>query len=355
MALRADDVDLGRDRVLVERFQAGDAAAFDDLYHRYFDRLTRFCERRVSDADTAQDLAQEAFLRAYQRLDLLEGDRRFYPWMTVIASRLCIDHHRRSARTQTSDEIDLGVSEDESHRLDTEVDLAHLHEALQRLAPRHHDVLDLRERRGLSYAAIAGELDVNIGVVEQLLFRARRALRREFERVSGERILERLGAVPALGWLLGRLGGLRSRLADATSGPSPAAIGAMAFAIATVPGLSGITTHTPPTTVDTRVAAPAADDLVVLESGDALQPVEVAVATIGDRGAAAGDEPTPSPDTGGTTLRTRPAEVYIGNDDAADKASDAPVNPDFGAGGLGIDPATFVADILSAPANALSR
>src|SRR3954464_5750580 len=108
MALRADDVDLDRDRVLVERFQAGDRDAFDDLYRRYFDRLRRYCQRRVGDAYEAAVLAQEAFTRALRAMPGLVGDHGFYPWMTVIASRLCVDAHRRTSRTVPVAEIDLG-------------------------------------------------------------------------------------------------------------------------------------------------------------------------------------------------------------------------------------------------------
>src|SRR3982750_4446701 len=97
MALRLDDIDLDRDRALVERFQSGDAAAFDELYRRYFSRLRRYCEKRVGDPHEAEEVAQEAFVRALRAMPGFAGDRRFYPWMTVIAQRLCIDHHRHSA------------------------------------------------------------------------------------------------------------------------------------------------------------------------------------------------------------------------------------------------------------------
>ena len=74
MALRADDVDLNRDRLLVEAWQAGDASAFDDLYRLYFDRLRSFCQRRVGDPADAEDLAQEAFSKALQALPRFAGD-----------------------------------------------------------------------------------------------------------------------------------------------------------------------------------------------------------------------------------------------------------------------------------------
>ena len=107
MAIRVEDIDLTRDRELVEAWQAGDASAFDDLYRRHFDRVRAFCQRRVGDRAEAEELAQEAFVKALQALPSFDGERRFYPWMTVIASRLCIDHHRRRSRVEPSAEIDI--------------------------------------------------------------------------------------------------------------------------------------------------------------------------------------------------------------------------------------------------------
>src|SRR3954453_7275614 len=210
VAIRIEDIDLTRDRELVEAWQAGDPSAFDDLYRRYFDRLRAFCQRRVGDRADAEELAQEAFVKALQALPKLEGERRFYPWMTVIASRLCIDHHRRRSRVEPSDEVDLGAVDDgHDDRLRQRVDLEHLHDALGRLGPRHVEVLDLRERREMSYDEIAAELGVPHSTVEALLFRARRALRREFHRVSAEQ----LAGVPVLGWLAERAARMRDRVA----------------------------------------------------------------------------------------------------------------------------------------------
>jgi RNA polymerase sigma-70 factor (ECF subfamily) len=228
VALRAEDIDLDRDRALVEAWQGGDAAAFDELYLHYFDRLRRYCERRVGDRVEAEEIAQEAFTRALQALPRFSGERRFYPWMTVIAGRLCIDHHRRRARVEPSDEVDTGLVEDgHDERLALRADLASLERALHRLGPRHREVLDLREREGLSYHEIAGTLGVPHSTVETLLFRARRALRKEFHRVSADR----LAGVPLLGAMLGRVARLRSRLTEssielATIG-APIAAGAM--------------------------------------------------------------------------------------------------------------------------------
>src|SRR5438094_74408 len=75
VALRIEDIDLAADRELVERWQAGEHAAFDDLYRRYYTRLRSYCQRRVGDRDTAEEIAQEAFVKALQALPTFSGER----------------------------------------------------------------------------------------------------------------------------------------------------------------------------------------------------------------------------------------------------------------------------------------
>jgi RNA polymerase sigma-70 factor (ECF subfamily) len=211
MALRADDVDLARDRDLVVRSQAGDDGAFEDLYRRYFDRLYRFCLRRVGDPHEAEELAQETFARAYRALPKLAGDRRFYPWLSVIASRLCVDEFRRRSRSEPAAVIDLGVGEDGQDRILQAVDTDLLGRAMARLTPRHQDVLRLREHEGWSYQHIADSMGVNLGTVEALLHRARRALKREFDLLAGPETVPAVVGGGLVARLARRLQGLRLR------------------------------------------------------------------------------------------------------------------------------------------------
>ncbi|MGH9297471.1 MAG: RNA polymerase sigma factor, partial [Acidimicrobiales bacterium] len=95
---RHDDVDLERDRALVERCQAGDSSAFDDLYLRYRERLFRSCLRRTGNTSEAEDLVQETFVRAWKAMPTFAGERRFYHWLSVIANNLCADLARRGGR-----------------------------------------------------------------------------------------------------------------------------------------------------------------------------------------------------------------------------------------------------------------
>ncbi|MBW3649528.1 MAG: RNA polymerase sigma factor [Actinobacteria bacterium] len=232
MALGVDDVDLVRDRALVERFQEGDDAAFEVLYRRYFPRLKRFCQKRVGDADEAEEIAQEAFTRALGALPSFEGERRFYPWMTVIAARLCVDAHRRRGRSHPTAEVDLGVTDGGQDRIVEAADGTVLATALSRLAPRHREVLDLRERRSWSYQQIATHYGVTLGTVEALLFRARRALRREFLALNGDD--RRWVTVPVLGLLARPMASLRARLEVWSAALPPLAGPALSVAVAVV-------------------------------------------------------------------------------------------------------------------------
>jgi RNA polymerase sigma-70 factor, ECF subfamily len=212
MALRADDVDLGRDKLLVEQFQAGDVAGFEDLYRRYYARLYRFCLKRVGDSAEAEEVTQEAFTRAYTAMPRLAGERKFYPWLSVIAARLCLDTHRRRARSVPLPELDLGAVDGDQEKVVLQAaDRQMLRDAMDRLGPRHQEVLRLREQEGWSYQRIAEYYDVSLGTVEQLLWRARRALRREFEAVAGADARALVG-LPVLGWLLRRMTDVRARL-----------------------------------------------------------------------------------------------------------------------------------------------
>lgn len=231
MALRADDVDLGRDRGLVERFQSGDAAGFEDLYRRYYNRLYRFCLKRVGDAEEAEEVTQEAFTRAFTALDRLSGERKFYPWLSVIAARLCVDSHRRRSRTQPTAEVDLGTVDGGQDDILAEVDRELVTRALDRLGPRHREVLRLREEEGWSYQKIAEYYEVSLGTVEQLLWRARKALKREFLAVAGPESGLAAG-VPAVAWVVRRIHSLRARVDDwAAQVAAPLASNAVSLAI----------------------------------------------------------------------------------------------------------------------------
>jgi len=253
MALRADDVDLGRDRDLVLCAQSGDDDAFEDLYRRYFARLYRFCLRRVGDPHEAEELTQEAFTRAYRALPRLDGERRFYPWLSVIASRLCVDAFRRRSRSEPTPVVDLGVLEGGQEEVEDAGDIALLGRAMERLTPRHRHVLQLREQQGWSYQHIAEHYDVSLGTVEALLHRARRALRREFDLLADNG--RRAAGLPVLGWLARRMDRLRHRMAGWEQAVTPLVGNAVAAGVVVMGSALGGAAASPVTVPMTPVAA----------------------------------------------------------------------------------------------------
>ncbi|HWD53030.1 MAG TPA: RNA polymerase sigma factor [Acidimicrobiales bacterium] len=181
---RDGSVDVTRDRILVERCQAGDRAAFDELYLRYQRRLYRFCMQRLGQAHDAEDVVQESFVRAWRALPRFAGERRFYPWLTVIAANLCVDTLRRRSRLTPVEEsritdADPGTYDTEDAVLH-EVDSKMVATAFGQLSTRHQRVLQMREGSEWSYRQIAEHEGVGVTAVETLLWRARQALKREF-------------------------------------------------------------------------------------------------------------------------------------------------------------------------------
>lgn len=238
-----DDVDLERDRALVARAQAGDKAAFDDLYLRYYRRLHRFCIRRLRDTHEAEDVTQEAFARAWRALPNFAGDRRFYPWLSVIAAHLCTDALRRRTRTTPVAEFhqaDLASTKDGGEELAmSAVDGEIATQAFARLSDRHQRILMLREESGWSYQRIADHEGVGITAVETLLWRARQALKREFASLSGSegRIAAWLGGLVSMASLRRflRLVGRGARHLTGNAGRGPVmALGSAAAATAMV-------------------------------------------------------------------------------------------------------------------------
>lgn len=196
--ISGSEVELHRDRSLVELHQAGDDAAFTALYALHYGRLVRFCTRLTRDPHAAEEVAQEAFARAFASLDRLNGERRFYPWLTVIARRLVIDRVRDRGRYEFRADIDSGFTRAAEDVAVQRLDGDHVAMAFGQLSERHQDVLRLRDWEGLSYDDIAERMDVPITTVAPLLHRARSSLRREYLTLTRSRVASWLHLAPLI-------------------------------------------------------------------------------------------------------------------------------------------------------------
>ncbi|HEV8628469.1 MAG TPA: sigma-70 family RNA polymerase sigma factor [Acidimicrobiia bacterium] len=206
----ADDTD----NMLLARLRAGDELAFRALVDRHRPWLVRLCTRLLGhDAHAAEDAAQESLLKlhaAAQRGQPL----RVRPWLTVVARNTCIDEQRRRRPDLPGELPERAVAGVDPFDLD-----AALSEAWSHLAGRHREVLYLREVLGFSYKEIGAVMGLSMAATETLVFRARAALKREYERSGGTSFGSAL-----LGLQLARLGLDRRRDPGMAEGIANAAV-----------------------------------------------------------------------------------------------------------------------------------
>jgi RNA polymerase sigma-70 factor (ECF subfamily) len=167
------------DGALVAAARAGSNDAFEVLVDRYRAPIVRLAYRLTHDADEAKDIAQDAFLRAYNRLGDFHSERPFSRWLFVIARNASLDaiRRRRHAATYVATEL-VGPSDPGPEELALRNDEAsRVHVALGSLPAKYRDVLHLYYLRGLRYREIAVELDIPIGTVKTYISRAKRRLR----------------------------------------------------------------------------------------------------------------------------------------------------------------------------------
>ena len=168
------------DAELVRRTTRGELSAFEQLVDRHRPVVVRVAARIVGSAD-AEDVSQDAFLRAFHRVDRFRGDAPFRTWLLRIAHNAALDHLRRR-RAEPVDPETLDTSEESPSRPPAEqLEMRERTERLERklhgLSPQHRVVLVLRDAEGLSYEEIADITDSPLGSVKGRLHRARRKLR----------------------------------------------------------------------------------------------------------------------------------------------------------------------------------
>lgn len=180
--------------VLVSRCRAGNMAAFGQLIEMYQDRLFNAIFRMVSNYDDAQELTQEAFVRALKGIKRFRGNSRFYTWLFRIGMNLSINHRRRQKVRpiatgesvprggQAAALLELADEKGTSPLREAQIKERHQQvlDALDRLEPQVRAIIVLRDIEQLGYAEIAGILEVPTGTVKSRLFRARMAVRQQF-------------------------------------------------------------------------------------------------------------------------------------------------------------------------------
>jgi len=182
------------DQKLVERVQRGEKAAFDLLVSKYQRKIFRLLSRLVRDPAEVEDVAQEAFIKAYRALPNFRGDSAFYTWLYRIAINTAKNHLvSQGRRAPTTTEVDIEEAEtfdDGEHLRDLNTPDSMLlskqvgeavNRAIDHLPEDLRTAIVLREIEGLSYEEIAESMNCPIGTVRSRIFRAREAIAQELK------------------------------------------------------------------------------------------------------------------------------------------------------------------------------
>jgi RNA polymerase sigma-70 factor (ECF subfamily) len=185
--------DNGPDRVLVERVQRGDKAAFDLLVVKYQHKLIKLISRYVRDHSEVLDVAQESFLKAYRAMPKFRGDSAFYTWLYRIAINTAKNHLVSQSRRLPESAVDSSDAEQfggeselkeyatpERLLMRAEIEKT-IVDAIEDLPQDLKTAITLRELEGLSYEEIAEVMDCPIGTVRSRIFRAREAINKRLE------------------------------------------------------------------------------------------------------------------------------------------------------------------------------
>ena len=187
---------------LIREAQRGDRTAFDQLVRRYDQSVLRLALHMLGNEQDAQDVHQEAFLKAYRHLGNFRFECSFYTWLYRIVTNLCLDHLRRrkSRREDPStvtdahgDEMDLmaNVSDTRSmanpaRELDRKRMGERINDALGKLTPRERMVFELKHYQGLKLRTIGEMLNTTEETAKNTLFRATRKLRANLAELKGQ-------------------------------------------------------------------------------------------------------------------------------------------------------------------------
>jgi len=187
------------DRALVERVQKGDRAAFDLLVRKYQHKIVSLISRYIHDWSECQDVAQEAFVRAYRAIGSFRGDAQFYTWIYKIAVNTAKNWLVSQGRRPPTDDIAVedaiqfdGASRlhesatPERELLRQEIERT-VFSAVQDLPEELRTAITLREVDGLSYEEIAEAMDCPIGTVRSRIFRAREAIDEKLRPLPSEK------------------------------------------------------------------------------------------------------------------------------------------------------------------------
>ncbi len=182
------------DRLLVDRFKSGDEAAFNEMVSRYWDRIYGMVHQLLRNQQDAEEVTQDAFIRAHRALANFRGDSAFSTWLYQIATNLARNRYwywwrRKRDKTVSfdqpvSDDNSTPLSEVFSTEMATPGDITvtqelvdHIAVGMEKISAKHREILILRNVKNMAYEDIAEVLNISVGTVKSRIARARESLR----------------------------------------------------------------------------------------------------------------------------------------------------------------------------------
>jgi len=186
------------DQLLVERVQQGDKKAFELLVVKYHRKIIRLISRLVRDPAEVEDVAQDAFIKAYRALPQFRGESAFYTWLYRIAVNTAKNYlATQGRRPEANSDIDAEEAEtfadgEQLRDINTPESMLHtrqvadtVNRAMEALPEELRTAITLREIEGLSYEEIAEAMGCPIGTVRSRIFRAREAIAEKLRPLLG--------------------------------------------------------------------------------------------------------------------------------------------------------------------------
>jgi len=165
------------DRDLILQARRGEREAFGELVTRYQTSAFNVCYRILHERGEAEDLAQETFIRAYDRIHTFDIEREFGPWIRRVAANLCLNHlEGQKVTAELDDERDADPAQLPESVQEVKERSEAIRQALSSLPAHYRIVVELRHYQELSYEEIAEELKIPLSDVKSHLFRARKIL-----------------------------------------------------------------------------------------------------------------------------------------------------------------------------------
>ncbi|MCT2536101.1 RNA polymerase sigma factor SigW [Aquibacillus koreensis] len=180
---------------IVKQVKKGDQSAFEDIVNFYQNKVYQICFRMVGNAHEAEDLAQEAFIRAYVNIHTFDDKRKFSTWLYRIATNLSIDRIRKKkpdyfldAEVKGTDGLDMysqlpaeqALPEEEVESLELQ---SYIQQEIMQLPTKYRSVIALRFVDELSLIEISEILNIPVGTVKTRIHRGREALRKRLRHV----------------------------------------------------------------------------------------------------------------------------------------------------------------------------